>query len=93
MPEKKKFRILAASDVHGDSNKTKKLAEKAVKEDVDLVILAGDLMGLVETNDILKPFIDKDKKEPRAGRIFGPIPKEIREKGYTKIAALAPEVI
>jgi large subunit ribosomal protein L14 len=33
------------------------------------------------------------EKEPKGGRIFGPIPKEIREKGYVKIAALAPEVI
>ena len=32
-------------------------------------------------------------KEPKGGRIFGPIAREIREKGYTKIATLAPEVI
>lgn len=34
-----------------------------------------------------------DKKEPRGGRIFGPIPREIREKGFTKIATMAPEVV
>jgi large subunit ribosomal protein L14 len=33
------------------------------------------------------------EKEPKGGRIFGPIPREIREKGFIKIAALAPEVI
>ena len=32
-------------------------------------------------------------KEPKGGRIFGPIPKEIKEKGYDKIAALAPEIV
>lgn len=32
-------------------------------------------------------------KEPKGGRIFGPIPREIREKGFVKIATLAPEVI
>jgi len=37
--------------------------------------------------------IDKEKKEPRAGRIFGPIPREIAELGYQKIISLAPEVI
>lgn len=37
--------------------------------------------------------IDKEKKEPKAGRIFGPIPREIGELGYQKIASLAPEVI
>lgn len=36
--------------------------------------------------------LEKDK-EPKGGRIFGPIPREIREKGFTKIAALAPEVL
>lgn len=33
------------------------------------------------------------KKEPRAGRVFGPIPREIAELGYQKIASLAPEVV
>ncbi|MCH7605052.1 50S ribosomal protein L14 [Patescibacteria group bacterium] len=33
------------------------------------------------------------EKEPKGGRIFGPIPREIRERGYTKIVALASEVI
>jgi len=37
--------------------------------------------------------IEKGKKEPRAGRIFGPIPREISEEGYQKIASLAPEVV
>ena len=34
-----------------------------------------------------------DGKEPRGGRIFGPIPREIKEKGYDTIASLAQEVI
>lgn len=37
--------------------------------------------------------IDKAKKEPRANRVFGPIPRELTEKGYQKIASLAPEVL
>jgi len=37
--------------------------------------------------------IDKEKKEPRAGRIFGPIPREIADFGFQKIISLAPEVI
>ncbi len=37
--------------------------------------------------------IDKNKKEPKAGRIFGPIPREIGERGYQKIISLAPEVL
>ncbi len=37
--------------------------------------------------------VEKEKKEPVAGRIFGPIPREIGEAGYQKIVSLAPEVI
>jgi len=37
--------------------------------------------------------VEKGKKEPRGGRIFGPIPREIAEAGYQKIASLAPEVV
>jgi large subunit ribosomal protein L14 len=33
------------------------------------------------------------KNEPRAGRVFGPIPREIAEKGFQKIISLAPEVV
>ncbi|MDO8492028.1 MAG: 50S ribosomal protein L14 [bacterium] len=38
--------------------------------------------------------LDKDKKEPRGGRVFGPIPREIGEVfGFQKIISLAPEVV
>lgn len=33
------------------------------------------------------------KKLPRATRVFGPIPKELKEKGYDKIVSLAPVVV
>ncbi len=34
-----------------------------------------------------------DDKQPRATRVFGPIPRELRELGYAKIVSLAPEVL
>ncbi|WP_031489033.1 50S ribosomal protein L14 [Ureaplasma canigenitalium] len=37
--------------------------------------------------------IIKDDKTPRGSRIFGPVAREIRDKGYTKIASLAREVL
>jgi len=37
--------------------------------------------------------LEKGKKEPKAGRIFGPIPRELAERGYQKIISLAPEVV
>lgn len=36
--------------------------------------------------------IDKDKN-PRGTRIFGPVARELRDKGYMKIISLAPEVL
>lgn len=33
------------------------------------------------------------KKMPRATRIFGPIPRELKEKGYDKIVSLAQDVV
>ena len=37
--------------------------------------------------------IINDNKEPRATRIFGPVPRELRDLGYNKIISLAPEVL
>ncbi len=37
--------------------------------------------------------VDKEKGEPRGTRIFGPVAREIRDKGYNKIVSMAPEVI
>ena len=37
--------------------------------------------------------LEKGKKDPKGGRIFGPIPREIGELGYQKIASLAPEIV
>lgn len=34
-----------------------------------------------------------DDKNPRATRIFGPVPRELRDQGYSKIISLAPEVL
>lgn len=34
-----------------------------------------------------------DDKLPRGTRIFGPVPRELREQGYAKIISLAPEVL
>ncbi|HEX7319630.1 MAG TPA: 50S ribosomal protein L14 [bacterium] len=34
-----------------------------------------------------------DQKEPRGTRVFGPVARELREKGFTKIISLASEVV
>lgn len=37
--------------------------------------------------------IEKNKKEPLAGRVFGPIPREIADAGFQTIASRAPEIV
>ena len=37
--------------------------------------------------------IVSEDKNPKATRIFGPVPRELRELGYAKIVSLAPEVL
>ncbi|HEU0085590.1 MAG TPA: 50S ribosomal protein L14 [Candidatus Paceibacterota bacterium] len=37
--------------------------------------------------------LEKGKMDPKAGRVFGPIPRELAEMGYQKIISLAQEVI
>lgn len=35
----------------------------------------------------------KEPKAPKASRVFGPVPRELTEKGYNAIASLAPEIV
>jgi large subunit ribosomal protein L14 len=35
----------------------------------------------------------EDGKTPRGSRIFGPVPRELRDRGYNRIISLAPEVL
>jgi len=57
------MKILASGDIHGDTNLAKALAEKAEKENVDLVVLCGDLtFGEMSTEGIIGPFKEKGKQ-------------------------------
>jgi len=60
---KKKLRILSAGDIHGDIAQVKKLAAQAEKENVDLVILCGDITEFDKSADnMIGPFLAKKKK-------------------------------
>jgi large subunit ribosomal protein L14 len=37
--------------------------------------------------------VDRKSLEPKATRVFGPIARELRKKGFNKIVSLAPEVL
>ena len=59
----KKLRILAAGDIHGDTGLAEKLAEKAEKEHVDLVILCGDITMMDQSTDnLIGPFTKRKEK-------------------------------
>lgn len=47
----------------------------------------------VRFDDNAAVIIDKKSKEPKATRIFGPIARELRARGFNKIISLAPEVV
>lgn len=58
-----KMRLLASGDIHGDVGLVKKLAEKAEREKVDLVILCGDLtLEEQSTRNLIGPFVSKGKR-------------------------------
>lgn len=46
----------------------------------------------IRFDDNAAVILDKGQ-EPKGGRIFGPIPRELQERGYQKIISLAPEVL
>lgn len=47
----------------------------------------------VRFDDNAAVIVDKNNKEPKGTRIFGPIARELRAKGFNKIISLAPEVL
>ncbi len=63
MLENKKTRILAVSDLHGDSRRARKLADIAQKRGVDIVVIAGDITHFdIDSTNMIGPFVEKGKK-------------------------------
>jgi hypothetical protein len=59
----KKTKILAIGDLHGDTGLAKKIAKQAEKENIDLIIIPGDLTWLEQpTTNLLKPIDNLNKK-------------------------------
>lgn len=49
--------------------------------------------GTVIRFDTNAAVLINNQMEPRGTRIFGPVPRELREKGFMRIISLAPEVV
>ena len=71
----------------------------AKKGEVVKAVIVRTKRGIRRDNGIYVRFDEnaavliKDDKNPRGTRIFGPVARELREKDFTKILSLAPEVI
>jgi len=49
--------------------------------------------SIIRFDDNAAVILDTDGQNPKGTRIFGPVARELREKGFMKIVSLAPEVI
>jgi large subunit ribosomal protein L14 len=49
--------------------------------------------SLIKFDENAAVILDTTSKNPRGTRIFGPVARELREKGFMKIVSLAPEVL
>jgi len=98
MKNSKKTKILVLGDVHGDTGLVKKMAEKAKKENVDLVILTGDMTFVEQSvKNLIGPFVKAKKQvllihgnhESRATtdfltELYGPNTKNLQEYSFKK---------
>lgn len=58
-----KLKILATSDLHGDIRAVRRLAERAYRENVDLVVIAGDITQFdSDSENMIGPFLEKKRK-------------------------------
>lgn len=83
--------VASVKDANPSGNTKKKSVVKAV------VVRTRDQIrrkdgSTIRFDDNAAVLID-DEKNPKATRIFGPVPRELRDLGYTKIISLAPEVL
>jgi len=83
--------VATVKDANPQGNVKKKTVVKAVVVRTRDTIRRKD--GSTIKFDDNAAVIIGDDKQPRATRIFGPVPRELRDHGYTKIVSLAPEVL
>ncbi len=83
--------VATVKDANPSGNVKKKSVVKAVVVRTQDKIRRKD--GSTIKFDDNAAVIIGDDKLPRATRIFGPVPRELRDLGYNKIISLAPEVL
>ena len=83
--------VVTVKDANPTGNVKKKTVQKAVVVRTRNRINRKD--GSTIAFDDNACVIINDDKTPKATRVFGPVPRELREQGYAKIISLAPEVL
>jgi len=83
--------VVSVKDANPTGNVKKKSVQKAVVVRTRNQIKRKD--GSTIAFDDNAVVIINDDKTPKATRVFGPVPRELREQGYAKIISLAPEVL
>lgn len=83
--------VATVKDANPQGNVKRKTVVKAVVVRTQDMIRRKD--GSTIKFDDNAAVIIGDDKQPKATRIFGPVPRELRDKGYAKIISLAPEVL
>ena len=83
--------VASVKDANPTGNVKKKSVVKAVVVRTTDQIRRPD--GSTIRFDENAAVIINDDKNPKATRVFGPVPRELRDKGYMKIVSLAPEVL
>ena len=83
--------VATVKNANPSGNTKKKSVVKAVVVRTRDVIRRKD-GSTIRFDDNAAVLIDDDKN-PKATRIFGPVPRELRDLGYSKIISLAPEVL
>ena len=83
--------VCSVKEASSTGNVQKKLVVKAVVVRTRDQIQRKD--GSTIAFDDNAVVIIGDDKQPKATRVFGPVPRELRDLGYNKIISLAPEVL
>ena len=83
--------VASVKDANPSGNIKKKSVVKAVVVRTTNPIKRKD--GSTIRFDENAAVIIGDDKNPKATRVFGPVPRELRDHGYMKIISLAPEVL
>ncbi|HKX23616.1 MAG TPA: 50S ribosomal protein L14 [Candidatus Saccharimonadales bacterium] len=83
--------VASVKDANPSGNVKKKSVVKAVIVRTTNPIKRKD--GSTIRFDENAAVIIGDDKQPKATRVFGPVPRELRDHGYMKIISLAPEVL